>query len=1370
MVLNKSRSNMSRWIFPVIFALLLLTPIIPMTSIVSKADPPPRGSIVIRGDDEFTSENGVSGGSGSSTDPYIINDLVVAAGGTGVTIQNTRKHVVFDNVTLTDENGAINGFSIINVTNLTITRSSMTDLGINVEHSRNVEISWCSIVAGKLGLYYSQDLLVHNVSVVNVTMGRYTLATQISYCEDILFIDNNLTIGRTGLNLWYNRNITVARNEISGFRSGMYANSYYAHGPWLFEDNEVFDCQSGMAFNHLSNLTVSRNYVNSTTERGITFKSCLVPRCDNNTIQKNGVFLQLDEMRYGSMEFSDNTLGGLPIYLYTNLTGRTLSPVTNQAILVNCSNCTVRDLKVSSSPNYGVALHFSNDTTVVNCSFTDVFCGIGVVDSSRTSLVNVAVDGNTTGVEIIDSPFTTIEGSSFTDLVHCIGSYINTNLSVRNSTFTSSEVGLAHPLSNTNGFSYNMTITGCNFSSMTFGIEGENFRTSSFHGNTFSANGVAIRVEDLEDSSISSNMITGPGDHGIEFYFDDIYEIYRNVSIDNNTISMLSMDGIIVDTQDYGHGKWLNITNNRISNVRNGMNLTDVRKSTNIRYNLVSDCAGKGCILRNSDEMSIIANTFSRCEDVAIDTGGFWKIGVPVYHNNFINNNRGSLTPVDSQVIDITVKNGNWDNGTHGNYWSDYAARYPDATNNGFVWDTPYEIYDYRGVIATQDSNPLVTEADLEPPMARVKAPHIIDEGTMVTFDGLGSSDNVGIVRYTWTFTYNDEPVILAGYNVSFLFDIPGNYDVTLSVHDMWGNFDEAHFVLIVQDIHAPIADAGPDLTVDQHEWATLNGSRSSDSSGLKAFIWYVTMGDDSRILDGELTSIYCPIAGSFNVTLQVFDAYGSTSNDTLVLTVRDRAPPSAVIPENATLGQNEVLVLNGSMSTDNVGIVSWIWTVEDTDGTHHLEGEVVEYVYRVAGTYLIILNVTDAAGNWAEVTVEVTVTDTIPPKANAGKDIKVDEGETVTIDGRASADNVGIAKWNWSMTIGNETVRWDLSHFELTLEDPGDYQVDLIVFDGAGNSNEDSMTVRVRDTTDPVADAGGNMIAEQGLEFTFNGSASTDNVGVSTWRWSIEDGGLVHVLWGPTPTFVFMTIGKRLIELTVTDAAGNFAKDRITITVDDTTPPVAKAGRNIVIGQGGTAAFHDWDSTDNVGIEKWSWIFSIAGTDHTVFGRFVNFTFHEVGTYEVTMQVEDAVGLVAYDYLNVTVIDTTPPRAVFGPNMTVNMNEALTLDGSASTDNVGVVNWTWSFEYRDEPITMSGEALNWTFQKAGEYQILLTVTDGAGNENSTQGTIVVKDTSHRDGPPLWVYVVIWAVIIAIAIVVAFVILKGKWKGSQPSE
>jgi len=62
-------------------------------------------------------------------------------------------------------------------------------------------------------------------------------------------------------------------------------------------------------------------------------------------------------------------------------------------------------------------------------------------------------------------------------------------------------------------------------------------------------------------------------------------------------------------------------------------------------------------------------------------------------------------------------------------------------------------------------------------------------EGTTVTFDGNGSTDNLGIVSYTWSFTDNTTTV-LTGLKVNYTFGNVGNFSVTLNVSDYSGNWD----------------------------------------------------------------------------------------------------------------------------------------------------------------------------------------------------------------------------------------------------------------------------------------------------------------------------------------------------------------------------------------------------------------------------------------------------------------------------------------------------------------------------------------------------------------------------------------------------
>lgn len=61
--------------------------------------------------------------------------------------------------------------------------------------------------------------------------------------------------------------------------------------------------------------------------------------------------------------------------------------------------------------------------------------------------------------------------------------------------------------------------------------------------------------------------------------------------------------------------------------------------------------------------------------------------GCKIYYNSFINN-------ANQTRITGTVTN-TWDDGSKGNYWSDYLTKYPGATeiDSSGIWNTPYFIY-----------------------------------------------------------------------------------------------------------------------------------------------------------------------------------------------------------------------------------------------------------------------------------------------------------------------------------------------------------------------------------------------------------------------------------------------------------------------------------------------------------------------------------------------------------------------------------------------------------------------------------------------------------------------------------------------------
>ncbi len=64
--------------------------------------------------------------------------------------------------------------------------------------------------------------------------------------------------------------------------------------------------------------------------------------------------------------------------------------------------------------------------------------------------------------------------------------------------------------------------------------------------------------------------------------------------------------------------------------------------------------------------------------------------------------------------------------------------------------------------------------------------------------------------------------------------------------------------------------------------------------------------------------------------------------------------------------------------------------------------------------------------------------------------------------DGTASADDLGIRTFQWSLEYAGSPVAFEGERALFTCDVPGEYVVTLSVTDEAGNTETDTMTVRV--------------------------------------------------------------------------------------------------------------------------------------------------------------------------------------------------------------------------------------------------------------------------------------------------------------------
>jgi PKD repeat protein len=171
--------------------------------------------------------------------------------------------------------------------------------------------------------------------------------------------------------------------------------------------------------------------------------------------------------------------------------------------------------------------------------------------------------------------------------------------------------------------------------------------------------------------------------------------------------------------------------------------------------------------------------------------------------------------------------------------------------------------------------------------------------------------------------------------------------------------------------------------------------------------------------------------------------------------------------------------------------------------------------------------------------------------------------------------------------------------------------------------------------------------------------------------------------------------------------------------------PPVADAGDDFAVEMDLEFVLDGSGSSDDVGIVNYTWTFS-DGTPRTLYGVSPSCILTTPGDYEFTLTVFDGDAQSDQDGVIVHVYDPEPPVADAGEDQMVAPGEAVLFDSSSSSDNLEIVNWTWSFVYNGSDQALYGPSPSFTFWTEGVYLVTLTVADGEGNDDTDTVTIAV--------------------------------------------
>jgi len=422
-------------------------------------------------------------------------------------------------------------------------------------------------------------------------------------------------------------------------------------------------------------------------------------------------------------------------------------------------------------------------------------------------------------------------------------------------------------------------------------------------------------------------------------------------------------------------------------------------------------------------------------------------------------------------------------------------------------------------------------------------------------------------------------------------------------------------------------------------------------------------------------------------------------------------------------------------------------------------------------GTNDISISLTDVSGNFSEsLTVPVTK-DTIPPKKptedgtankagtsqNANFSIIVDAETGAAVTAKVGSTNVLQSGASVTAVGGKATLPIDLTKLS-----EGNNVISIVVSDAAGNASG-TLTVPVtKDTIPPTTPTEDGTADKAGTthKADFNivvnaedGATVTANVGSTN---VLHSGASVTTAGGKATLPIDLTKlseGTNDIVIVVTDAAGN-ASGVLTVPVTkDTTPPTTptedgtanKAGTSqnanfsiIVDAETGAAVTAKVGST-NV-LHSGASVTAVGGKATLP----IDLTKLSEGANDIVIVVSDAVGNVS-GALTVSVTkDTTSPADPVedgtankaGTSQNANFNIVVNAeDGATVTAKVGGVNVLHS----GASVTAAGGKatlpIDLTKLSEGTNDIVIVVTDVAGNASGVMTVPVTKDTTVPTTP-----------------------------------
>lgn len=446
-------------------------------------------------------------------------------------------------------------------------------------------------------------------------------------------------------------------------------------------------------------------------------------------------------------------------------------------------------------------------------------------------------------------------------------------------------------------------------------------------------------------------------------------------------------------------------------------------------------------------------------------------------------------------------------------------------------------------------------------PTADAGLDQTVQAPTTVTLDGsASSSNNVGqTLTYGWVQTSGTAVTLSSSSAVSPTFSTPtlaiGDpdailvFELTVSEDTQDEDTDTVQITVQAPANTPPVANAGLDQSVNSAESVTLSGSGTDADAHPFSFQWTQVSGttvtlSNTAVASPTFTAPTLAVGSpSEDLVFQLVlnDGFDDSDPDQVTITVNppaNTAPIANAGPDQAVDGGTTV-TLSGSATDPDGQTITYEWSQTGGSAVTLSSTTAASPTFTAPAvaigdpdiilTFSLIVNDGVASSSADSVTITVSAPTNIAPVANAGTDLFVASGASVTLSGGATDGDADELTYVWSQISGttvslSSTTATQPTFTAPTLAFNGANEVlefQLIANDGTVDSAPDTVLVTVvapQDITRPTVTMTASGSSFQfGENITVQVTFSEPVSGVSEEDFLIENATIVDLFGGTT-------------------------------------------------------------------------------------------------------------------------------------------------------------------------------------------------------------------------------------------------------------